>query len=298
MLKKPTSKVSRRPWVMPVAVVVLFALFGAGAFRLSVSQNVMDMLPDDDAEVSDAQFVIEHFPASERILIALNGENSTELVTAATDCAERIREVDGIRHVQDSVDENAAMELYIQYQDRLPELFNADMKKAFEERLKPKVLQANMQRSLDAAGGSEGPAAFDQFREDPFGLREVLRARFDKLAGGYQGRLQQGHIVSNDGQLTLIFCEADFPAGDTKRGSELLASLDEVFTTLPIGISAHVIGAHQSSVGNAGVVKSDLQWTILGSVLAILVLFLIVFRSLVPVLIASVSAGLGFACAV
>jgi predicted RND superfamily exporter protein len=255
------------------------------------------MLPADDPEVADARFVLQHFPASERILIALNGEDSSQLVVAASDLSEKIRAIDGIKDVQDSIDENAAMELYIEYQDHLPELFNSEMRQGFEQRLKPEVVSANMQRSVDAAGGAEGPTAFDQFREDPFGFRQVLRERFEKLAGGYQGRLHNGHIVSNDGRFTLIFCEADFVAGDTRRGAALMSDLNTAFVGLPEGMTAHVIGAHRSSVDNAEVVKSDLQWTIVGSVLAILLLFLLVFRSLSPVLIAGISAGCGFLCA-
>lgn len=298
MSKSEDNNESRRSWVIPMAVVVLLLAFGFGASRLSVSQNVMDLLPADDQQVSDARFVIEHFPASERILISLHGEDTEQLVMSATALSEKLRKTEGISHVQDSVDENAGRVLFIEYQSHLPKLFTPEMQQGFEQLLKPEVVSANMQRSLDAAAGAEGPAAFDQFREDPFGFSQVLLERFERLAGGYQGRLRDGHIVSEDGQLTLIFCEAESSAGDTDKGQELMDALDQAFESLPEGVTAHVVGAHRSSVDNANVVKSDLQWTIAGSAVAILILFLLVFKSLAPVFIAGVSAACGFVSAV
>jgi predicted RND superfamily exporter protein len=175
-------------------------------------------------------------------------------------------------------------------------LFDAAMQAQVEARLNADWYRTALQRYVDAQAGAEGIKIIDTFRADPFGLDELTLRRFEKLNSGFAGKSDtQGRILSPDGRVAILFVESSIPSGNTGRGREMMAAIDAVLAELPA--TPHVIGAHRSSVDNAEVLRTDMHLTIVTSVLAILLLFVVAFRSLTPIVITLLSVGFGFAMA-
>lgn len=287
-----------KPVVLPLVVAVLMAVAAVAALRIDFQEDVFALLPHEEPIVSEAQLAMHRFRGLERIVVALECDDPKELALAVDEADAALRQVDGISEVVSRIDQAAQEDIGSLYLGKAPLLFDEAMQKQVQERLNEDYYREALQHYVAAQSGAEGIKIVDTFRSDPFGFDELTLKRFQNLNSGFAGKTDtQGRILSSDGRLAIMLLESDISSSDTGRGRELMTALDEALDDLPEGVTAHVIGAHRSSVDNAEVLKSDMHLTILTSVIATLLLFLIAFRSLSPILITLLSVGFGFSMA-
>ena len=285
----------RKPVWLPVVLALVLAASIAGALRVEFAEDIFALLPRDEPVVAEAQLAIQRYQGLERIVVALESDDPAALAAAVDAADASLRGVNGISAVVSRIERTAQDDIAELYIGRTPLLFDAPMQQAIEQRLTTPYFESALQRYLDAQAGQEGLTVVDTFRGDPFGFNELTLRRFERLNGGLDGRSDaQGRILSRDGRFAIIMLEADIPSSDTGRGRELMAAIE---AAMPSGVVAHVIGAHRSSVDNAQVLRDDLNVTIATSVIAILLLFLLVFRAVTPILVTLLSVGFGFAVA-
>lgn len=286
---------SRRRFVLPLALLALVGLAVAGAVQVRFQEDIFALLPADDPRVAETRIALDRYSSLERMVIALESDDAALLAGAVDEADAAIRALEGVRRVVSRIDPAAREDIFSLYSGKAPLLFD----EAFEHELTPRLstgfFEQRLQRFVDSQAGAEGIAVGDTFRADPFGFDELVYRRFEHLQGPYRGRTDgAGHILSLDGRYAVLFVEPDFPASDTGRGREFMEQLEAV---LPGGVTTHVIGAHRSSVDNARTLRRDVNVTIATSATAIVLLFLLVFRSLTPILIPLLSVGFGFTVA-
>lgn len=288
----------RKPVVLPVLMAGLMAIAGVGALRISFEEDVFALLPHEEPVVSEAQLAIHRYRGLERIVVALESDDPTTLATAVDQADGSLRELEGISQVVSRIDPAAQDDIGNLYIGKAPLLFDQAMQQQVEERLNEDYYRRALQGYVDAQAGAEGIKVVDTFRNDPFGFDELTLRRFQNLNSGFAGKTDaQGRILSGDGRLAILLIEAELPSSNTGAGRDLMAAIDTALATLPEGVTPHVIGAHRSSVDNAEVLKSDMHLTILTSVIAILLLFLLAFRAITPILVTLLSVGFGFSMA-
>lgn len=289
---------SRKRFALAATVALLLLVAAAGASRLQFSEDIFALLPDDEPAVAQARLSLSRFSTLDRMVIALESDDSRTLARAVDDLDAKLRPLPGVKQVISRIDQQAQDEIFALYQGKLPLLFDQSMEEALSARLNRPWFEQRLQQYVDAQAGKEGIKIVDTFRSDPFGFDELALRRFEKLNSGFAGRTDaQGRILSPDGRLAVLFVEPDFPPGNTGRGREFMAQVDGLLADLPEGASAHVIGAHRSSVDNAEVLRTDMHLTIATSVIGIALLFVLGFRSLLPVLLPLLSVSFGFAMA-
>lgn len=282
---------ARRKLVVPVGIALVLLVSAAGIFQLRFDEDVFALLPQDEPIVAESRLVLKHYRGLERVVIALESDDPSALA-AGVDRADRtLRELRGVKNVMSRIDRSAEEDIFLLYSGKAPLLFDAAFERQLTERLSRDWFQQRLREWLAAQSGL--PAA-DTFRSDPFGLDQLAFRRFEHLSSGFAGRKDSlGRLLSPDGRFAVLFVEADFASADTGRGREFMAALDGALGRLE-GVTPHVIGAHRSSVDNAEVLRFDMQLTMLTSVLGILVLFVIAFRSLTPIALPLLSVGFGF----
>ncbi len=287
-----------RPWLLPLLAVLLLAGAAFGASRIRFSEDIFELLPQNEPAVAEGRLALSRFRTLERIVINLHAEDPQALAAAIDSAAAALRKIEGVASVTSRVNENALEDIARLYDGKLPLLFDAGLERQVEARLAPAEFQTRLQHFADRQAGVEGITVDSaRFRRDPFALDELLFRRFERLNSGFEVRLAGGRLVSADGRHGLILAEADFIAGNTGRGLELMDRIDKALAELGPGVSAAVIGGHRSSVDNAQVLRADMHLTILTSLLGVLAVFLLTFRSLTPILAVLLSAGFGFAMA-
>ncbi|MCB9893837.1 MAG: MMPL family transporter [Planctomycetes bacterium] len=288
----------RKPAVLPGVLVALLALSLFGALRIHFEEDVFALLPHDEPLVSEAQLAMHRYRGLERIVVALESDDSAKLAAAVDQADAALRKLDGISEVVSRIDKSAQEDIGSLYLGKAPLLFDEAMQAQVEARLNADYYGDALQRYVDGQAGAEGIKVVDTFRSDPFGLNELVLRRFEKLNSGFSGKSDaDGRILSADGRLAVILLESDVPSSNTGKGRELMSALDAALARLPEGVTPHVIGAHRSSVDNAEVLKTDMHLTIVTSVIAVLLLFIVAFRALSPILIALLSVGFGFSLA-
>lgn len=286
----------RKPLVLPVVIALLLVAALVGALRLHFEEDVFALLPADEPVVSEAQLAMHRFHGLERIVIALESDEPAALAAAVDKADAALRGIDGVTSVVSRIDQSAQEDIGNLYIGKAPLLFDAALQAQVEAHLNTDWYRKALQRYVDAQAGAEGIKIVDTFRADPFSIDELTLRRFEKLNSGFAGKSDaQGRILSPDGRVAILFVESDIPSGNTGKGRELMAAIDAVLAESPV--TPHVIGAHRSSVDNAEVLRTDMQLTIATSVLAILLLFIVAFRSLTPIVVTLLSVGFGFAMA-
>ena len=288
----------RKPVLLPVVITLMLFVAGLGALRIDFQEDVFALLPHDEPIVSEAQLAMHRYHGLERIVVALECEDSPTLALAVDQADVSLRDVEGISEVVSRIDQSAQEDIGNLYLGKAPLMFDESMQRQVNERLNEEYYREALQNYVAAQSGAEGIKIVDTFRNDPFGFDELTLKRFQNLNSGFAGKTDaQGRILSADGRLAVLLLESDVPSSNTGKGRELMSAMDAALADLPEGVTAHVIGAHRSSVDNAEVLKTDMHLTILTSVIATLLLFLIAFRALSPILITLLSVGFGFSMA-
>lgn len=283
---------ARRRGILPAALLLLLGLAVAGAVQLRFAEDIFALLPADEPRVAETRLALDRYRGLERIVIAIEHDDPRVLAAAVDDCDRALRELPGVKSVVSRVDRAAQEDFFNEYAGKAPLLFDDDFERELAPRLTRQYFGAQLQRYVDEQAGSEGISIASRFRQDPFGFDELVYQRVAHLNGGFRGRIDgQGRILSEDGRFAVLFVEADFASSDTGRGREFMEALEK---TLPASVSSHVIGAHRSSVDNAVVLRRDMHLTIATSVIAIVLLFVVVFRSLTPIVLPLISVGFGF----
>lgn len=288
---------SRKPLWLVGGLVALLALAASGAFRLRFTEDILGLLPRQEPTVVETRLALQRFHGLERMVVALENDSVDALARDVDEAEVRLGNVAGVKAVVARVSKEAQDDIATHYLGKAPLLFDEPMKQAVEQRLTREEFQRRLQQHIDRQAGSEGISVADTFRADPFGLDELVLRRFERLNSGFDGSLVGGRLFSKDQRMAVLLVEVDFPASDTGRGLDFLADVRGALADLPGASTAHVIGAHASSVDNASVLRSDLHLTVAASVIAVLLLFLVAFRSVTPMLLAALSAGFGFAVA-
>jgi predicted exporter len=129
---------------------------------------------------------------------------------------------------------------------------------------------------------------------DPLGITDLALKPLEALTAGLSdARFDEAGVKSADGRHRLVLVDPGFPAADTERTEEFLATLRRAGE----GLTVRHLGAHRATHDNARRIESDaVRSGIVGSIL-ILALTLLVFRRLAPVLLAITPALFGVAIA-
>ncbi|MCC6574101.1 MAG: MMPL family transporter [Planctomycetes bacterium] len=288
----------RRRLVLPLICAAVLSLACIGIAQIKFTEDVFELLPQNEPAVAEGRLVLARFRTLERIIISLKADEQVKLLSAIDNTAAELRNAPGIRSVVSRLNDHAMEDIAQAYDGKLPMLFDAPMQRAVEQRLTAEEFQLRLQRFADRQAGAEGITVDSaKFRRDPFAMDEMLLRRFERLNAGFNVQLIGGRLVSKDGLHGLIIAEAEFPALNTGRGIDLIAGVDRVLAGLPPGVSGVAIGGHRSSVDNALVLRNDIQWTILTSVLGVLAIFILAYRSLTPIIATLLSVGVGFGAA-
>jgi predicted RND superfamily exporter protein len=287
-----------RKWLLPVVFAAIAGLSALGASRLHFTEDVFELLPQDDPSVNEGRLALSRFRTLERIVIDVEGPDSARVVAGIDQLAVELEKTPGISKVTYRVSDEALADIAQLYDGRTPLLFDESLGAEVEARIATGEFDRRLQDFVDNAEGKSGiQATTAQFRRDPYAFQELLFRRFAQLNSGFEVQLVGGHLVSKDGKHGLIVAEASIPASNTREGRVLMHEIDARMAKLPTGVNARVIGGHRSAADNADVIESDIKLTVATSVLGVLIIFLLAFRGIMPIFATLGAVGMGFGVA-
>ncbi len=164
--------------------------------------------------------------------------------------------------------------------------------------LTPSHMKAQMAQNAEDMQSEFGEMFPELLQIDPIGLRTVLADEMAPMLAGGAGSYQtiEGHFFVPDTTVCVAFLTPHFSATNTGQGSELFRTMNELIdafaaTAPDVRISYH--GTPASGFYNASQIKHDLAFTVGGSLIVVLLFFMLSFRSwrVLPLLVLPVAFG-------
>ncbi|NMH60675.1 MMPL family transporter [Alteromonas ponticola] len=271
-----------------IAVVLLtIAFFAFNSQHIRIDTNLNDLNPQqiNDADLKAALDLLSQ-DVSHRFVMVVKGRDVKQVANAS---AALKRELDTLPALTVIVDEQVQSN-YLQAVTPFRFNFLNDAQRQALSENTAEQLATQAQRKLYQLGDGVRLIPFEQ---DPLGwFSDYVLARFDQL--NVTSNISRG---SDDTFTSFVVSFTEYPASLAEQENlyqliqALKASVSEQFqvTVLNSGMFFFAVDSAQSA-------KADIQLIAVGSIVGILVLMLVVFRSLLPLLLSlgSIAIGVGF----
>ena len=299
-----------RRWLVLGAMLLGAALLlYLGWSRIKVDSNVVAALPHADPVVSDAGYVLQHYPALDRIALDVSmADGSAEadmLVSAAERLKAELVASGQFKSVGAAGMEGAYVELLTSVSNNLPALFSLDeLERELPALLEPEVMRRRVGDIVIQLSGLAGIGQARLLTRDPLELRNLVLRRLADLMPSTNARFHRGHLLTNDRKHLLLMATPHAPGTDT--GSALLirdaiaravGSLAQEENDAGRTFRVESVGSYRAALDNETTAKADTHRAILLATLGIALLLLLCFPrpllgllSLVPAIAGTVLA--------
>ncbi len=300
---------TQRRWLLFGVMLLWFSVTAFMAMRITLREDIGDMLPNDDESVRMSEF-FKNSKLSDRVIITLSSGSdeitpeilieSSHKIVAAIDS--------GYREYVEAVD-------FYKDDELLPEMTN------LIRRNLPVFLEEHDYNRLDSLFNTEfgirnqiasnyraliGPAGFavkEQILDDPLGISNTIYKKLERFGDDESVILYDGYYFSEDLKTQILLLHPALPSGETEKNTKFFNGLEKLLHDKNIcreGIVSHYFGAPAVAAGNSEQIRSDTSITLSITIVLLLVLFIGFFRSFIsPILILiPVASGALFALAV
>ncbi len=264
--------------------------------RATTEQDVGAMLPEGPGSPREAARLLSEFGVLNTLLIDLElpGASEGELAERGAILAAALRRSGLFLDVYTGPStEELLMVGRVLFPRRLY-LFE-DPAAELERRLEPERLQASLGSLKNQLSSLQALVTKRDLLLDPLGLNAELVARFAQQAGDVHP--SHGQLFSRDGRHLLLVTTPAHSALDARASSALLATVIGETAKLAPGPGGppivKAVGGPKFAAESAGAVRKDVIITLLTSLVGLVLLFTLRFRSLRLLLLASVPIAFG-----
>ena len=290
------AAIDAHPWrTVAIALAVLLAA-GLVARRVQVDDNVAALLPGGPGSPGEAAQLLSEFGALDTLLIDLSlpGASTQELTGLGDTLVKRLRETGQLADIYSGPRQDELLKLGGLLLPRRLYLLE-DPRAELEARLEPQRLQASLSALKSSLGAPQALGLKKQLLADPLGLDASL---LGGLAGqGGRLRVEGGHLLSQDGQHLLLVTRPEHRALDVDASQALLEELARVEAELKGSTQGRAelrwVGGPRFAAEAAGLIREDVSVNFLLSTAIMLAVFLVRFRGVRLLLLASVPLVFG-----
>lgn len=271
------------------ALVVFSVYFG---LKVQYEEDITKLLPS--AATSDSGLAFGNLKVKDKIFIQITSRDTTldiyTLSSYADEFVDSLMVRDSASHCIDNVLYRIDDDLPFMALDfamaHVPSFVDTSCYSKFENLLTPHAVDSMMAVNYETVMNDETGSATQMVSTDPLGLRNVLAGSlgFGKkdtgLSAGFT--IIDSHLFCADSTVALAFVSPALTAFDTRASSQLVGeieSLAEEFTRLHPDAQVYYHGTPVRSFGNSRVIKRDLFMTVGISLIIILIVLCLSFRS-------------------
>ncbi len=285
----------RVTWERPRTTVALATLFfGLALFSvltIRFESDIFKLFPAKSGALRLFLDSLEWTGSAGEAYFLLEGDRE-KLAPAAEAFAARLKalEVDGrpafkkVTYRVFDPEEADSFAAFVGYAVTRPQLF---LDPAGVEDYLRKLEPANMERSLARAraelASQFGMAMRGVIAADPLYLRDVVLPRLKKGNQSFDLDPDSPYFLSRDGRLLIMIAEPAQPVQDMAFARKLVAGINKAREGSSVTISC--AGAHLSAVIDERVMKQNIIFSIVSSLVVVLGLFYFTYRRLMPTLL-------------
>lgn len=297
-------KFSSRTWIIIFAATVFIAA-GLSIPGLHINQDILSILPQDDAQMVRYREVLRDFNPMNAVYVDLHlqKDEGSELPAISDTLLSALKAshlFNRILHRWQLSGLSATLDTLRRYR---ADLFSA----ADSARVAPMLAADSITQRLgwwkQQLSSSPSPFLVRQMLRDPLGMDALLNEKISGLQRSGSGiRISGGRLLSADGRHSLIIAFPSFQVTSTNQSRRLVAFMDSLSTDLKRRFKEEQprlswLSGHRYSVENESRIRNDIGTTVTISLLAITLLALFVYRqpylmllTLAPALFGSVVA--------
>jgi len=265
------------------------------ARSMVVEQDIGAMLPEGPGSPREAAKLLEEFGALDVLLLDLEipGASPEELARAGEALALRLRSSGAFSEI---IAGQTTEEMMKVGRALFPRRFYLleDPRAAIEDRLSPSRLPGLLVTLKTRLSAPQAMVTKSDLLQDPLDLDEELLSR---LSGAVRVKSYAGQLLSPDQTHLLLIGVTKASALETEASASLLARLEGEATKLPLAAGRvarlQVVGGPRFASESAATVKRDIVVTMFTSIAALATIFMLRFRSLRLMLLASVTLAFG-----
>ena len=277
------SKHKALMYLIMVLTAAVFLFFG---LRLHFEEDISKLLPTSSVE---SQLAFSSIQLKDKIYIQVTSSDtplSTEELAQRTDeFIELLYEKDSSNHLISNVLYKMESEMVLNALDfvleHIPSFIDTSAYRDFEKALEPEAIEKQMGVNYEQMMEDETGDITQAIMYDPLNLRDVVLGDVLQSAAG-NFNIIDGQLFSPDSTVALAFLAPSFQSLDSKAAaqfSKMLSQTQTEFETAHPDVKVHAHGDPIGSVSNAGRIRSDLVVTVGISLVLILLLIGLCFRS-------------------
>ena len=283
----------RRHKLILLGALLLTVLSIAFALRLKLDLNLFSLLPEEKPEVK------RFFQVSEKIgfqsllisIVEMNGEipqsQRDDFIEAL---AHRYGQSNLIKAVDYKNDNQALTAVFNSALAHIPLLLSFDSLKILAQRLSNEKIDQKIAENKKILMTPFSVAGKEMIVRDPLGIGELLADGMAAPGMGQRRNLPAGLYRTKDGLTYFLFLHPVQPPQDMAFSKQLLkeiAAIESAVLTehtesiekIQTKIRFHHTGGHPIAVQDEAITKSDIKMTLLTSLIGVLLLFFITFRT-------------------
>ncbi len=270
-------------YVLMVASAVVFLFFG---LKLHYEEDITKLLPESSVE---SQLAFSSIELKDKIYIQVTSADeplSPEVLAERTDeFVDLLFEKDSTTHFISNVLYKIEPEMGINALEfvlgHIPSFIDTSAYHDFDKALEPEAIEKQMWVNYNQMLEDETGDITQAIAYDPLNLRgPVLGDAIEGAMGSFN--IIEGYLFCPDSTVALAYLAPAFKSLDSWAStnfSKMLSKAQKEFETLHPDVKVHAHGDPIGSVSNAGRIRSDLVVTVGISLILILILMGLCFRS-------------------
>ena len=270
-------------YIIMAITTLVFLFFG---LRLKYEEDISRLLPSSSVE---SQLAFTSIQLKDKIYIQVTSADEPlppEVLCERTDeFVDLLFEKDSTSHFISNILYKLEPELAINGLDfmleHLPSFVDTSAYHAFEDAMQPEAVEAQMWVNYEQMMEDETGDITQTIAYDPLNLRQAIIG--DAMEGAIGGfNLIDGHLFCPDSTVALAYLAPAFRSLDSKSStafSRMLKRTQKEFEASHPDVKVHAHGDPIGSVSNASRIKSDLMVTVGISIVLILIVIGLCFRS-------------------
>ncbi|MBP5764439.1 MAG: MMPL family transporter [Bacteroidales bacterium] len=285
-----------------IILTLLVALCVLQVSRLQFKEEITDFLPVDEHYRESMRIYQEVASADKLILQFTSTQGKDSIIAAVERFGELLAERDSIGWIasyEPQVDYSRILDVTEFVYSHLPYYLDESDYLRMDSLWKDSVYIGQRFDWIQTQLGSlSGSFIMPVLQLDPLGMGNRIGERLRGFQPEMQFDRYDGYVFTSDGKSCLVTVESPFGSSETDYNGRLIQMLEQIGSELGDDIELHLMGAPVIAVSNASRIRQDIWIALSVSVILILVLLWVSFRSLLSLWYIALSTAFGFLLAV
>lgn len=297
-------------WVKKNKTLAVFfaVLYLAGATflgsRISFDEDISKLIPHSKDSDNLAR-VMGQLKFSDKLTVVLKSEDKQvgNLVAAAQAFCDSLENYPQyVKSVQGKLDQSTLEETLDFVADNLPFFLDSTDYRIIASKINQDSIRSVVEGNYKAIVSPTGFVSGRMVMDDPFGMKFMALKKLQKLGLSSDFILHDGFLLTQDSSRVLLFVNPAYPSSDAQENavfSEVLYKIkDAIDVSFKKQATVGYFGASVIAAANASQIKTDILTTVVVSIGALLLIFMLYYRKISIPLVVFVPTVFGVLLAV